>query len=67
MAIKIKVDNESDVKQTAKEYLQNKGVDENTADYLAELFSKSEEGKKLEAAKEIQPAGSCALPGLFPG
>ncbi|MBG6146627.1 hypothetical protein IWQ51_004778 [Labrenzia sp. EL_142] len=67
MASSIKIDNETDVQELTKAHLVNKGVDEESAEYLARLFAESQKGKDLVNAGEIVPLGNCSLLGISPG
>lgn len=67
MANEIRATSETEVREIVQEYLEGKGVDAETAKYLADLASKSDRGRAMASGKPIQPAGSCSIPGLFPG
>jgi len=56
---------EAEIKDKAKNLLVGKGIDENSADYLAELYSKSDRGKDHLNPSPITPAASCNT-GIIP-
>lgn len=67
MAIEISANSEQDVKEFVKMYLISKGVDERSAEYLADLFAQSDRGKQWATGTPIVPMGNCSVVGLFPG
>jgi hypothetical protein len=57
-----------DPKREMMKELQAKGVDPSTAEYLAELFEKSDVGKQIASGERpIRPLGNCAYLGIAPG
>jgi len=62
-----KYKSKNEVKIAAKEILVDAGISEDSADYLADLYSSSERGKSnVEGeAGEISPAASCST-GIIP-
>jgi hypothetical protein len=57
---------ETEIKSALKGWLVDKGMDEKSAEYLADLYAKSEQAKRVAAPAPLA-AGSCNIPGFFPG
>lgn len=63
----INVSDSRDMKLLVSSYLVDKGVDINSADYLANLYVDSAQGKKVVNDGNFAILGSCNVIGLFPG
>lgn len=60
-----KYENKDELREAVKKALMEKGIDEDTASYLAELYANSPAGENQLSENPVP--GGCSFPGFFPG